>query len=152
VTDILVRTAVAGPLTAPPSRGGRVQVRNLDSVHDAWLFALNNADPVVQADEAELNALVEQVRSWQRPISVSSETPFQLCFRLEEPPSPGGRGQESGVRSQGSEVREERGWRVTYLLQARDDPSLFVPVKEAWKPRGQVARLFQARSFEPGEY
>src|SRR5262249_38777665 len=60
---------------------------------------------------------------------------------------------DEGVRGQGSGVREEEAtWRVTYLLQARDDPSLFIPLKEAWKPRGQVARVFEARGFEPGEY
>jgi hypothetical protein len=137
VTDLLVRTAVAGPLTSPATKGGRVQVRNFDSIHDRWLFALTNADPTVHADEAELAQLAEQVRAWQRPIAVSSDTAFQLCFRLEEP---------------GEDAPPDAAWLVRYLLQARDDPSLFIPVKEAWKPRGNVTQLFKAKNFEPGEY
>src|SRR5262245_35227366 len=111
ITDILVRTAIAGPLTTT-ARGGRVAVQNFNSIHDRWLFALKSVDTSIDADENELAQLAEQVRAWQRPIAVSSDTSFQLCFRLEEPPADA----------------PDTPWRVRYLLQARDDPSLFVPV------------------------
>ncbi|MFO0876152.1 MAG: DEAD/DEAH box helicase [Gemmataceae bacterium] len=135
--DGLVHLALHGPIV-PGARGGRVQVLNFTTVHDHWLHALSlSQDGIVHADEKELQTLTEQVRAWQRPISVSSETAFGLCFRLEEPPA---------------EAPAGAPWRVRYLLQARDDPSLYIPVAEAWKERSRATALFQARGFEPREY
>ncbi|MCB1085219.1 MAG: DEAD/DEAH box helicase [Chlamydiia bacterium] len=45
-------------------------------------------------------------------------SPFKFCFRLEEPP----------------EGRKE--WRVNYLLQSFEDPSLIVSTEEIWNPKG----------------
>jgi SNF2 family DNA or RNA helicase len=135
-TDFLVRSAIGGSADTP-GRGGRVQVRNFSSIHDQWLFALANFDSLMHADESEFLQLAEQVRSWQRPIAVSSDAPFGLCFRLEEP---------------NAEAPPNTPWHLSYLLQDRADPSLFVPVSDAWQPNGPVAKLFRARSFEPGEY
>ncbi|MFM7149679.1 MAG: DEAD/DEAH box helicase, partial [Gemmataceae bacterium] len=42
--------------------------------------------------------------------------------------------------------------RVRYLLQARDDPSLFLPVAEAWKEKSKAAQILRKRSFQPREY
>ncbi|MFO0845771.1 MAG: DEAD/DEAH box helicase [Gemmataceae bacterium] len=137
VTDALVRLALHGPAT-PGAKGGRVHVQNFTTLQDRWLFALNlSSDGVMHADPAELAALAEQVRAWQRPIAVSSETAFGLCFRLEEPRP---------------DAAPNSPWLVRYLLQARDDPSLFIPVAEAWKEKSRVANLFKQRNFEPREY
>jgi SNF2 family DNA or RNA helicase len=43
-------------------------------------------------------------------------------------------------------------WQTRYLLQARDDPSLLIPVGEAWAPRGRTAGVFSSRGFQPREY
>ncbi len=137
VTDALVRLAMHGPVT-PGGRGGRVHVPKVTTIHDHWLHALNlSTDGVLHAEPAEAAALAEQVRAWQRPIAVGSETAFGLCFRVEEPPA---------------EAPPGVPWRVRYLLQARDDPSLYIPVSEAWKDKSRVAGLFKKRSFEPREY
>jgi hypothetical protein len=136
VADILIRQAVAGRID-PAAKGGRVHVPKFTSIHDQWLYALTNGDGVVHAPEPELLQLAEQVRSWQRPIVVSSDSAFQLCFRLEEPPE---------------EARPETPWRVRYLLQARDDPSLLIPVADAWKGKSRAAGIFRAKGFEPREY
>jgi superfamily II DNA or RNA helicase len=136
VADVLVRQAVAGRID-PSVKGGRVYTPTFSSLHDQWMHALMNGDGVLHAPDPELAALAEQVRAWQRPISLSTETAFQLCFRLEEPPA---------------EAPPETPWNVRYLLQARDDPSLLIPVSEAWKTRSRAAAQFSARNFEPREY
>jgi SNF2 family DNA or RNA helicase len=136
VTDVLVRHAVAGPIN-PAVKGGRIHVPTFSSIHDQWVHALQSGDGTVHAPEAELQQLAEQVRAWQRPIAVSSDTAFHLCFRLEEPTE---------------EAPPEAPWRVRYLLQARDDPSLYIPVSEAWKTRSRAAAVFSARGFDPREY
>ena len=81
--------------------GGRVHVQGFNSLHDQWLYALQHGDGTIVADERELVQLAEQVRAWQRPIAVSSETAFALCFRLEEPPA---------------EAPANAPWTVRYLL------------------------------------
>jgi SNF2 family DNA or RNA helicase len=123
------------------SRGGRIAVpiTEFPSLHDRWAHALQTPDGILDAPEPELRQLYEQVRAWQRPVTVAAASPFQLCFRLEEP---------AEDLEQGGRER----WYVQYMLQARDDQSLLIPVAEAWKPRGRVALVFEARHFEPREY
>ena len=45
----------------------------------------------------------------------------------------------------------ERPWRLEYLLQATDDPSLLVPVEDVWRHRGQTARFLTRRFDQPQE-
>jgi superfamily II DNA or RNA helicase len=128
--DALVRAAVAEPPSA------RRTTPTFPSLHDRWAYALRSPDGALAGADNELGQFAEQVRSWQRPVLVSSAAPFQLCFRLEEPP----------------EDRPDGPWRVRYLLQARDDPSLLIPVAAAWAPRGRTALAFKDRHFQPREY
>ncbi len=106
---------------------------SFETVHDYWLHALRSADGVMEGAAKEMDALAGQVRDWRRPISVSAAAPFRLCFRLEEPD-------------------KTPDWYVRYLLQAADDPSLLVPVADAWKPKGRVATALKRGQFEPREY
>ncbi|MGO8670013.1 MAG: DEAD/DEAH box helicase [Capsulimonadaceae bacterium] len=43
-------------------------------------------------------------------------------------------------------------WALRYLLQAVDDPSLFIPLDRAWTPLGAEADALAQRSFSPREY
>jgi hypothetical protein len=143
IADALVRAAVA---EAP---SGRRTTPTFASLHDQWAYALRSADGALVGPDNELAQLAEQVRSWQRPILVSSAAPFQLAFRLEEPH------ENKDKREQGEEgpaIDTNGTWRVRYLLQARDDPSLLIPVAAAWAPRGKTANVFKARHFQPREY
>jgi SNF2 family DNA or RNA helicase len=144
MVDTLVRSSE--PSVAPVARSaqrGRKAVPTFASLHDRWLHALRAGDGTLTGSAADLNQLVEQVRSWQRPITVSVGAPFRLCFRLEEPPED----------NDGTKPISSRGdWQVRYLLQAADDPSLLIPVAAAWVPKGQYAAVFQARSFNAREY
>jgi SNF2 family DNA or RNA helicase len=135
MVDALVRSSVAGAdPVGIPARRGRKAAPAFASLHDQWLHALRAPDGTLTGPPAELSQLAGQVRSWQRPITVAVEAPFRLCFRLEEPPA-----------SRGD-------WQVRYLLQAADDPSLLVPVGDAWAPKGRHAAVFQARGVNAREY
>jgi SNF2 family DNA or RNA helicase len=136
--DSLVRST-----TADSVKGARQAGVTFPSLHDQWLYALRAQDPTLTGSASELAELAEQVRSWQRPVTVSTAAPFHLCFRLEEPRDSDGHAH--GFLPKGN-------WRVRYLLQGRDDPSLLIPVSEAWDPRGKAATVFKARSFQPREY
>ena len=129
LVDQLVRTA-----TAPPSKNAGRFV----SQHDHWVHALRSGEGRMNGDAAELARLAEQVRQWRRPIELAASAPYRLCLRLEEP--------KVGPQRQFDQ------WRVGYLLQAMDDPSLLVPVKSAWKARGREAMVLHRDGFQPREY
>jgi SNF2 family DNA or RNA helicase len=144
MVDALVRSPAAGFATpAVPTRRGRKAAPAFASTHDQWLHALRAADGTLTGPAADLKQLAEQVHSWQRPLTVAVEAPFRLCFRLEEPPED---------RATNEEASANGDWQVRYLLQAADDPSLLVPVTEAWASRGAHAAVFRARGFDAREY
>jgi SNF2 family DNA or RNA helicase len=123
--DHLVRTACAGE-TVRQRRGNKPA---LESVHDAWLAALRSPEGDLVYDGAELAQLAEQISRWRRPIEVSAESPIRLCFRLEEPPEPA---EAPDARTLDS--RDD--WYVRFLLQPHEDPSLLMPVADAWMAKG----------------
>ncbi len=127
LTDHLVRTAVSD--TSPANRRRRNR-SSFDSVHDSWLHTLMSKDGVVVGDAEDLSLLAAQVQEWRRPIAVSASSPFRLCFRLEEPEDIAG---TDGADDNSSSDE----WYVRYLLQPHDDPSLLIPVEEAWKAGGR---------------
>jgi hypothetical protein len=131
--DCLARGS--GREEVPPSK----RTRDRESPHEEWLTALTSPDGVLSGRAAELARLAVQVREWQRPVVTGDAAPFRLTFRLEEPPAEDDDGPKPGGP-----------WRVRYLLQATDDPSLLVPAEEAWTDGRGLAR---GRSgFHPREH
>ncbi len=130
LTDHLVRTATSD--MSPAAARRRRNRPSFDSMHDSWLHALKSKDGAVAGDASELSLLAAQVREWRRPIAVSASSPFRLCFRLEEPEDIAG---TDGMGAGGNTSSDA--WYVRYLLQPHDDPSLLIPVEEAWKTGGQ---------------
>jgi superfamily II DNA or RNA helicase len=146
VVDTLVRDSSAGTTAAvsrAKPRSGKKSAAQFDSVHDQWLHALRSPDGTLTGSPAELKSLAEQVRGWQRPAAVTAAAPFRLCFRLEEPPA--------NPAAEAVNVPSDP-WEVRYLLQAQDDPSLLVPVAEAWQSSRRLAGVFRRYDFEPREF
>ena len=98
---------------------------SIDSAHDAWLFALGHTNPEVRGNPAELQQLRRQVADWQRPIAIAANSPYRLCFRLEEPPE-----HEPEERPQ---ALRQGDWYLRFLLQPHDDHSLLLPAEAVWK-------------------
>ena len=148
MVDQLVRgMPAAAPEVAKPRRGRPPKPKSatrFDSLHDQWLFALQSADGVMAGTSAELAQLAAQIDNWQRPIAVTTTTPFRLCFRLEEPDNDEADGGETGPGS--------APWQVRYLLQAVDDPSLLIPTADAWNAKGRTASVLQRGRFDAREY
>ena len=128
MVDHLVRSGTSD--ASPPASLRRRSKPSFDSVHDSWLHALRSKEGVIAGDTADLAQLAAQVREWRRQIAVSASSPFRLCFRLEEPEDVAG-------TSRADDKTSDEAWYVRYLLQPHDDPSLLIPVEEAWKARGR---------------
>ena len=119
--------------------GDRAQPE-LDSAHDAWLWALDHINPAVLSDTAQLHQLRRQVAEWQRPLAVAANSPYRLCLRLEEPPQDRSEEELAAIR--------QDDWYVRYLLQPHDDQSLLLPAEAVWK--NQVNSPHQ--DFNPAEF
>jgi len=138
-----------------------------DSVHDAWVSALKSPDGLISGDEKELLQLAARTREWQRPLTILTTSPFRLCFRLEEPAeeeaeenerlgtidgregNKDGREENEKSRERLADIEIPRGmWYVRYLLQPYEDPSLLIPVKEAWKPKkGSLLKRYDVKNI-----
>ena len=140
MVDHLVRLPSPTAMEPAPIRRGRPASKapGFDSLHDQWLHALQAPDGRMAGDPGDLARLHQQIQQWRRPVSVTAATPFRLCFRLEEP-------EEDSPAAPGAEH-----WFVRYLLQAAADPSLLIPVREAWNPKKSTAALL--REFHAKEY
>lgn len=115
-----------------------------DSLHDQWLWRLQRPlvdDARMSGSEAELRAFAGQIAEWRKPLAISLEAPFRLCFRLEEPL----------LQPDGGLMGDEI-WTVRYLLQSRRDPSLLVPTHEAWSSTKKAFALLQVEGFRPREF
>ncbi len=141
LVDHLVRFSAD---TEPRARAPRKTKREFDSLHDQWLHALRSTSASLSGKPAELRQLAAQVRDWQRPLTITTATPFRLCFRLEEP------GDETEAPS--PRRRALTAWQVRYLLQAADEQSLLVPVAEAWQAKGRTATVLKRGGFNAREY
>lgn len=99
-----------GPLV----KGGKAA-----GVAEAWVAGLGTGDGRVEgAGAAETAALGERLAAWHASAAADDQ-PLRLCFRLAEPV-----GAPPG----------DDGWRLDFLVQAVDEPSLTVEAAELWTP------------------
>ncbi|HEV8559202.1 MAG TPA: DEAD/DEAH box helicase, partial [Actinophytocola sp.] len=121
--DTAARAALpAGTDLLPPRRGRRPK---RSPATEAWLTALTLPDGRVDADAAELDALAEALGPWE-DVGAGKIGPARATFRLSE-----------------AETEEPEGdpcWRLEFLLQSTEDPSLLVPAGQAWNEDGSLRR------------
>jgi len=170
VVDACARSLLADGLTG---RRMRRRSKRQPSVVDAWVAALTDPDPVIDGDERELAMLAEELDEWRQAGERYAEhRMFRTCFRLCEPDEPtewpGGEldvDSRGGVGSNGDgECNGRSGplgidgegppadpWRVEFLLQAKDDPSVLVPAEEVWSSNGSGLKALGHRLADPQE-
>ena len=134
--DYLVRTGAG----AAAERGPSAQPHK--SIHDQWIEALSSNESVMKGERAELD-LAQQIAEWRRPISISTATPFRLCFRLEEP---------DGDAASTPAAANGAPWKLHYLLQDVSDPSLLLPAVVGWESLNSKSSLLKRRDFNAPEY
>ncbi len=110
-----------------------------------WLTALFRVDPTIRGSAAQAQALESGFRAWIRNLSLAGDNTFRIAFRLEAPET-----QVIDASFSGAE-HPARDWQLHYLLQARDDPSLFVPAYQVWKSTGNVLTQLGRRFVQPQE-
>jgi hypothetical protein len=127
------RLAATRPLVRlTPPRRGRLAAGS--AATEAWLRALVG-EPHFEADAGQLRELARHLREWQ--ASGVQDGPVRLCFRLRSPDQMDSRDDDP-----------EPGWRLEFLLQAADDPSVLIPAEEIWRSRSGVLRRWVSRPEE----
>lgn len=121
---------------------------SFDSIHDQWLHALHSPSGNMIGDTRELAQFAEQVHTWQRPLSISTSSPFRLCFRLEEPEE----SKDIRVKNVHLTSGNSTDWYIRYILQSVHDPSLIIPTKDLWSVKKIDSAIFKNGNFNIQEY
>ncbi len=104
----------------------------------AWLRGLVLPNPNLDDSGSQVEALVASLRAWQRNLTPIGDAAFAIALRLLPPPK--------AIAGDQFYVPEE-GWRLEYLLQARDEPDLLVSAEQVWQTQAE-SLVFQQRRFD----
>ncbi|GAA3197745.1 DEAD/DEAH box helicase [Actinocorallia longicatena] len=136
LTDTTVRGSAPHPLL--PERKG--DVPDHIPLAERWFEALTGPDPSIRREPHDSAADLEaELDAWYRS-ALPATGPLRLTFRLTEPPPPAASvtapvppaGEAAVLGPQHGEPDDEPAWRVEFLLQGADDPSLLVPAADVW--------------------
>ena len=125
MVDAAVRAALPRIDLAPPRRG---RPKRRAAVED-WLTALTGPDGRFDAEPDDLDALAQALRPWD-DVGTGTVGPARATFRLSE----------TDDRGVDSESKVGSSWRLEFLLQSTEDPSLLVPAEQAWNDDGSLRR------------
>ncbi len=146
VADSVVRASLDEDIKSGiATRSGK-----LPKYQNQWIYALLDNKGYVDKPSKNLQNLAEKYPNWLRNLHVASNEHARVAFRLEEP----------------SPRSKKKQWILKFLLQGKDDPSLFIPAKAVWKKEldtlGKLGQRFEgahellltglgytARLFEP---
>ncbi|MBM3313563.1 DEAD/DEAH box helicase [candidate division WOR-3 bacterium] len=101
-----------------------------------WLRSLASGEATPIRPDPNPTAFHEQVQNWLANVRPRPDAAFRLCFRLAEP---------------SEEPRAGDGWRLEFLLQAADDPSLLVASEQVWQAGARVQQFLSRRFENPQE-
>jgi SNF2 family DNA or RNA helicase len=133
LTDATVRGRLpSGADLLPPRRGRRPQRL---PVIESWVQALATADGRFDADEAAVVELEQALLPWSE-VGVGRVGPARATFRLTEVGAP----EVQPTEAEPSDGDARAAWRLEFLLQSTQDPSLLVPAEQAWEDDGSLRR------------
>jgi SNF2 family DNA or RNA helicase len=124
LVDAAARMMLPHGLDLTPVRRGR-RPKRLPAV-EGWLAALSTPDGRFDADPAELDALAHGLQPWDE-FAIGQTGPVRATFRLTEV-------EPNAVEPAAS------AWRLEFLLQSTEDPSLLVPAARVWADDGSLNR------------
>ena len=113
--DAQVRTRITAPL-----------VGEVTDATSAWLAALTG-EPEFDADPGAVAELAEKLAHWQD--SATQHGPVRTGFRLLAPD-----------QTADAPHDPDQNWRLQFLLQAADEPSMLVSAKQVWRSADHVLR------------
>ena len=135
--------------------GASAQPRAIAPMLEAWLLALVGEDPVVDGDPWEFARLAERIEEWWAAgRSYAAQRMFRTCFRLVAPAREEDSPASEKVGADGAAAvvpdaeqstalveLEPDTWRVEFLLQHKEDPSVLVPAGDVWAHSERLSAL-----------
>lgn len=125
MVDAVTRAALPPTDLVPPRRRS---TKRRPAVED-WLTALIGTDGRFDAEPDEFEALAQALRPWD-DVGTGMVGPARATFRLSETETQTDDGEEATGSS----------WRLEFLLQSTEDPSLLVPAEQTWNDDGSLRR------------
>lgn len=134
---------------------GQAEIRKVNGAWDdqpayRWLAALFRDDPQIKGPAAQLQALESGFKAWIRNLHLAGDSSFRVALRLE---SPGAQSPDTPLPGSAMSSTQPlaKDWRLHFLLQASDDPSLLVPADLIWKTSGGAVTHLGRRFDQPQE-
>jgi len=117
-----------------------------DDFINALLMSNDDGTPfnVIEGNKRQLAGLVDQLQSWSKPITVTNNASYNLCFYINEP--------EKVESDEGDIEPGSDSWTISFFLHSLYDPSLFIAIDKALKSNKQIKNIFARAKFDPHEY
>lgn len=115
----------------PPPRRSQVQATTPGG---KVIAALTGHNPIVALKGTDADQLLKDWQNWIGQSDIAGNAAFRITFRLDEPPDP-----------------DKPEWKLHYLLQAVDDPSLVVTAGQVWREEAKTAGYLHQRFDQPQE-
>ncbi len=138
--DAFIRESLVSTPLLPSTKRAQKHTAHVTTLPERWFraLALPGADAFIEASPASVKQFSNVLHSWLDQAALTLSTaPFRTCFRLEAPEVPAAETGDDAALP----------WRVTFHLQANDDPSLLVPAEQVWNERSGTL-TFLKRNFE----
>lgn len=114
---------------------------------EKWLGAIFSSDP-----SGRIKAQAGQAARWVEIHSAQAKRlPFRTCFKLEPPPEPVADIPARQKVIPGHPREGGRPWRLSFLLQAADDPTLLIPADIIWKETKSSLKVLGRKLENPQE-
>lgn len=108
------------------------------------LHALGGQEAAFAAEGFAERTLVDDLRTWIRPLAGAQRGEARACFRLDFP--------ENGSEPDVGHDRARSAFTLRFLLQATNDPSLLVPAADVYRGRASIARGIAGSTRAAQEY
>ena len=119
----------------------RITYLHNHNVTTTWLKSLL-AEPAISGASGQIRTFASAVQTWQQNLAPAGNTTYTIALRLIPPPHSG---------DNNDMHVPEGGWRLEYMLQARDDPDLLVSAKQVWQAQEEALIYRQRRFSHPQE-
>ncbi|MDN7025438.1 DEAD/DEAH box helicase [Methanoculleus sp. FWC-SCC1] len=123
-----IHTIVTGALAEQPLLPKpRGRPRKTVPPAEQWVEMLSGRRKELTGTEEVLTRFSRELEDWLSPAAA----PLRACFRLDEPEGNGKR------------------WRLSFHLQAVDDPGIVIPAADVWNRRGEACTSLAQRFEDP---
>nr|WP_303715235.1 DEAD/DEAH box helicase [Methanoculleus marisnigri] len=125
-----VHAIVTGALREQPLlQRSRGRPRKTIPLDEQWVEMLSGRRDDFTGETEENTRFLRELEDWLSPTIAPA--PLRACFRLEEPEG------------------ESEQWRLSFHLQAADDPGIVIPAADIWKRRGEASTSLAQRFEDP---